>query len=110
MWYTIYLNNGSDRSNEPVLFRVTEISDLPVWYEAGATKFSFASTRTLFIIQLLLMRFVETKRYNVRCAYIRWELYPGTTLFCYLCQRAVTYLRYTHRFISALYSLLEGSE
>ncbi|GKC66658.1 photosystem I chlorophyll a/b-binding protein 5, chloroplastic [Tanacetum coccineum] len=45
------------------LFRVTEISDLPVWYEAGATKFSFASTRTLFIIQLLLMRFVETKRY-----------------------------------------------
>ncbi|PWA75939.1 chlorophyll A-B binding protein [Artemisia annua] len=45
------------------LLRVTGISDLPVWYEAGATKFSFASTRTLFIIQLLLMGFVETKRY-----------------------------------------------
>lgn len=37
------------------LLRVTGISDLPVWYEAGATKFDFASTRTLFIIQLLLM-------------------------------------------------------
>lgn len=45
------------------LLRVTGISDLPVWYEAGATKFDFASTRTLLIIQLLLMGFVETKRY-----------------------------------------------
>lgn len=67
------------------LLRVTRIRDLPVWYEAGATKFNFASTTTLLIIQLLLMgynvntmlildnlylslifciyRFVETKRY-----------------------------------------------
>ncbi|KAJ9567636.1 hypothetical protein OSB04_003602 [Centaurea solstitialis] len=45
------------------LLRVTGISNLPVWYEAGATKFDFASTRTLFIVQLLLMGFVETKRY-----------------------------------------------
>ncbi|KAH7567419.1 hypothetical protein JRO89_XS07G0069900 [Xanthoceras sorbifolium] len=36
------------------LLRVTGISKLPVWYEAGAVKFDFASTRTLF---------VETKRY-----------------------------------------------
>ncbi|KAK3028281.1 hypothetical protein RJ639_037458 [Escallonia herrerae] len=45
------------------LLRVTGISDLPLWYEAGATKFGFASTRTLFIVQLILMGFVETKRY-----------------------------------------------
>ncbi|KAK6784326.1 hypothetical protein RDI58_017781 [Solanum bulbocastanum] len=45
------------------LLRVTGIRDLPVWYEAGATKFNFASTTTLLIIQLLLMGFVETKRY-----------------------------------------------
>ncbi|CAA2979249.1 photosystem I chlorophyll a b-binding 5, chloroplastic [Olea europaea subsp. europaea] len=45
------------------LLRITGISHLPVWYEAGATKFDFASTRTLVIIQLLLMGFVETKRY-----------------------------------------------
>ncbi|PIM97027.1 hypothetical protein CDL12_30511 [Handroanthus impetiginosus] len=45
------------------LLRITGISNLPVWYEAGATKFGFASTRTLFIVQLLLMGFVETKRY-----------------------------------------------
>lgn len=45
------------------LFRVTGLINLPVWYEAGATKFPFASTRTLFIVQLILMGFVETKRY-----------------------------------------------
>ncbi|CAL5383710.1 unnamed protein product [Camellia sinensis] len=45
------------------LLRVTGISNLPVWYEAGATRFQFASTRTLFIVQLILMGFVETKRY-----------------------------------------------
>ncbi|PSS31423.1 Photosystem I chlorophyll a/b-binding protein like [Actinidia chinensis var. chinensis] len=45
------------------LIRVTGMSNLPVWYEAGATKFQFASTRTLFIVQLILMGFVETKRY-----------------------------------------------
>ncbi|XP_043712610.1 photosystem I chlorophyll a/b-binding protein 5, chloroplastic isoform X1 [Telopea speciosissima] len=45
------------------LLRVTKISNLPVWYEAGAVKFNFASTETLFIVQLLLMGFAETKRY-----------------------------------------------
>ncbi|XP_022772188.1 photosystem I chlorophyll a/b-binding protein 5, chloroplastic [Durio zibethinus] len=45
------------------LLRVTGIRNLPVWYEAGAVKFEFASTRTLLIVQLLLMGFVETKRY-----------------------------------------------
>ncbi|KAL0360828.1 UNVERIFIED_CONTAM: protein CYPRO4 [Sesamum radiatum] len=45
------------------LLRVTGISILPVWFEAGATKFDFASTRTLLVVQLLLMGFVETKRY-----------------------------------------------
>lgn len=45
------------------LLRITGISDLPVWYEAGAVKFQFASTKTLLIVQLLLMSFVETKRY-----------------------------------------------
>uniref|UniRef100_A0A0F7GYN8 Chlorophyll a-b binding protein, chloroplastic n=1 Tax=Pelargonium citronellum TaxID=73188 RepID=A0A0F7GYN8_9ROSI len=43
--------------------RVTGISNLPVWYEAGAVKYGFASTRTLFMVQMLLMGFVETKRY-----------------------------------------------
>lgn len=45
------------------LLRVTGASKLPVWYEAGATKFGFASTESLFVVQLLLMGFVETKRY-----------------------------------------------
>ncbi|KAL2944830.1 Photosystem I chlorophyll a/b-binding protein 5 chloroplastic [Bienertia sinuspersici] len=45
------------------LLRTTGISKLPVWYEAGATKFSFANTTTLLIVQLILMGFVETKRY-----------------------------------------------
>uniref|UniRef100_A0A803LXZ7 Chlorophyll a-b binding protein, chloroplastic n=1 Tax=Chenopodium quinoa TaxID=63459 RepID=A0A803LXZ7_CHEQI len=45
------------------LLRTTGISSLPVWYEAGATKFDFANTRTLLFIQLVLMGFVETKRY-----------------------------------------------
>ncbi|KAK0577073.1 hypothetical protein LWI29_027514 [Acer saccharum] len=45
------------------LLRVTGTNKLPVWYEAGAVKFDFASTTTLFIIQLLLMGFAETKRY-----------------------------------------------
>ncbi|KAM7514217.1 hypothetical protein LguiA_003800 [Lonicera macranthoides] len=45
------------------LLRVTGTSNLPVWYEAGATKFDFASTRTLLFVQFLLMGFVETKRY-----------------------------------------------
>uniref|UniRef100_A0A0F7H079 Chlorophyll a-b binding protein, chloroplastic n=1 Tax=Goodyera fumata TaxID=1390594 RepID=A0A0F7H079_9ASPA len=45
------------------LLRITGISDLPVWYEAGAVKFQFANTEALFVVQLLLMGFVETKRY-----------------------------------------------
>uniref|UniRef100_A0A0F7GYJ2 Chlorophyll a-b binding protein, chloroplastic n=1 Tax=Francoa sonchifolia TaxID=23250 RepID=A0A0F7GYJ2_9ROSI len=45
------------------LLRVTGISNLPVWYEAGAVKFKFANTQTLFLVQLILMGFVETKRY-----------------------------------------------
>uniref|UniRef100_A0A0F7GYJ7 Chlorophyll a-b binding protein, chloroplastic n=1 Tax=Hypseocharis bilobata TaxID=253189 RepID=A0A0F7GYJ7_9ROSI len=45
------------------LLRVTGISNLPVWYEAGAVKYKFASTTTLFLVQMILMGFVETKRY-----------------------------------------------
>uniref|UniRef100_A0A0F7GZW6 Chlorophyll a-b binding protein, chloroplastic n=1 Tax=Geranium incanum TaxID=1158081 RepID=A0A0F7GZW6_9ROSI len=45
------------------LLRVTGNTSLPVWYEAGAMKFNFASTTTLFIVQMILMGFVETKRY-----------------------------------------------
>ncbi|KAJ8471349.1 hypothetical protein OPV22_025692 [Ensete ventricosum] len=45
------------------LLRVTGFSNIPVWFEAGAVKFEFASTEALFIVQLLLMGFVETKRY-----------------------------------------------
>lgn len=45
------------------LLRTTGISKLPVWYEAGATKFDFASTTTLLFVQLILMGFVEMKRY-----------------------------------------------
>lgn len=37
------------------LLRVTGISNIPVWYEAGAVKFKFANTETLFIVQLILM-------------------------------------------------------
>nr|QGW67519.1 light-harvesting chlorophyll a/b-binding protein [Hevea brasiliensis] len=45
------------------LLRVTGISKLPVWYEAGAVKYEFASTRTLLVVQLLLMGYAETRRY-----------------------------------------------
>ncbi|KAE8100675.1 hypothetical protein FH972_018549 [Carpinus fangiana] len=45
------------------LLRVSGIINIPVWYEAGAVKFKFANTATLFIVQLILMGFVETKRY-----------------------------------------------
>ncbi|KAK6939596.1 Chlorophyll A-B binding protein [Dillenia turbinata] len=45
------------------LLRVTGINNLPVWYEAGAVKYQFANTETLFIVQLFLMGFAETKRY-----------------------------------------------
>lgn len=45
------------------LLRVTGIRDLPVWYEAGAAKYEIANAQTLFIIQLILMGYAETKRY-----------------------------------------------
>ncbi|OAY50931.1 photosystem I chlorophyll a/b-binding protein 5, chloroplastic [Manihot esculenta] len=45
------------------LLRITGISKLPVWYEAGAVKYEFASTRTLLVIQLLWMGYAETRRY-----------------------------------------------
>ncbi|MQM08378.1 hypothetical protein Taro_041233 [Colocasia esculenta] len=45
------------------LLRVTGIRNLPIWYEAGAIKYEFANTETLFIVQLFLMGFAETKRY-----------------------------------------------
>jgi len=37
------------------LLRATGRTDVPLWYEAGASKFDFADTKTLFIVQLLLM-------------------------------------------------------
>ncbi|XP_044346461.1 photosystem I chlorophyll a/b-binding protein 5, chloroplastic-like [Triticum aestivum] len=37
------------------LIRVSGISNLPVWFEAGAVKFDFANTTALFFVQLLLM-------------------------------------------------------
>ncbi|XP_027902772.1 photosystem I chlorophyll a/b-binding protein 5, chloroplastic [Vigna unguiculata] len=45
------------------LLRVTGVSKIPVWFEAGAVKYDLANTQTLFIVQLLLMGFAETKRY-----------------------------------------------
>lgn len=45
------------------VLRTSRLKDLPVWYEAGATQFDFADTGTLFFVQLILMGFVETKRY-----------------------------------------------
>ncbi|KAG0558663.1 hypothetical protein KC19_10G044600 [Ceratodon purpureus] len=45
------------------LLRASGRTDIPLWYEAGAYKFEFADTKTLFIVQLLLMGFVETKRW-----------------------------------------------
>ncbi|XP_022144176.1 photosystem I chlorophyll a/b-binding protein 5, chloroplastic isoform X2 [Momordica charantia] len=45
------------------LLRVTGVSKVPVWYTAGAAEYGFANKETLFIVQLLLMGFVETKRY-----------------------------------------------
>ncbi|RLN09632.1 chlorophyll a-b binding protein 4, chloroplastic [Panicum miliaceum] len=46
-----------------ILFTDVRIRDLPVWFEAGAAKFDFANTTSLFFVQLLLMGFAETKRY-----------------------------------------------
>nr|AFK47516.1 unknown [Lotus japonicus] len=45
------------------LLRVTGLSKIPVWFEAGAVKYEFTNTQTLIIVQLLLMGFAETKRY-----------------------------------------------
>jgi light-harvesting complex I chlorophyll a/b binding protein 5 len=38
--------------------------NVPVWFEAGATKFEFADAVTLAIVQSFLMGFAESKRYN----------------------------------------------
>jgi hypothetical protein len=37
------------------LLRASGRTDIPLWYEAGACKFDFADTNTLFVVQLLLM-------------------------------------------------------
>lgn len=37
------------------LLRATGRTDVPLWYEAGAYKFDFADTKTLFVVQLILM-------------------------------------------------------
>nr|CAD1827085.1 unnamed protein product [Ananas comosus var. bracteatus] len=47
-------------SSPMYLLRVAGVGNIPVWFEAGAVKFEFASTRALFIVQLFLM---GTKRY-----------------------------------------------
>jgi light-harvesting complex I chlorophyll a/b binding protein 5 len=46
------------------LLRVTGIRDLPVWFEAGAAKFDFANTTSLFFVQLLLMGWVTQHIYS----------------------------------------------
>ncbi|WJX41371.1 Photosystem I chlorophyll a/b-binding protein 5, chloroplastic [Trifolium repens] len=45
------------------LLRVAGVSNIPVWFEAGAVKYEFANTGTLIVVQLLLMGYAETKRY-----------------------------------------------
>jgi len=39
------------------------ILNVPVWFEAGATNFTFATPMSLFIAQLIMMGFAETRRY-----------------------------------------------
>merc|ERR1711966_297597 len=39
------------------------ILNVPVWYEAGAAEFTFASPFALFMAQVWMMGFAETKRY-----------------------------------------------
>merc|ERR1711966_347772 len=39
------------------------ILNVPVWYEAGAAEFTFASPFSLFMAQVWMMGFAETKRY-----------------------------------------------
>ncbi|CAM6030682.1 unnamed protein product [Sphagnum balticum] len=80
------------------ILRVTGLKDVPVWYEAGAYHFDFADTKTLFCVQLLLMGFVETKRWldfvtpgsqAAEDSFFGWEAafeglecgYPGGPLF-----------------------------
>ncbi|KAH1252463.1 Photosystem I chlorophyll a/b-binding protein 5, chloroplastic [Glycine max] len=60
-WRCYYHHHG--RMVLMMLLRVTGINKIPVWFEAGAVKYDFANTKTLFLVQLLLMGFVETKRY-----------------------------------------------
>jgi light-harvesting complex I chlorophyll a/b binding protein 5 len=40
------------------------VLNVPVWFEAGATKFEFTDAVTLAITQSFLMGFAESKRYN----------------------------------------------
>ena len=49
------------------LLRVTGISELPVWYNAGAVEYGFANKETLFIVQLLLMGFELLLICNIMC-------------------------------------------
>jgi light-harvesting complex I chlorophyll a/b binding protein 5 len=80
------------------ILRVTGLKDVPVWYEAGAYHFDFADTKALFCVQLLLMGFVETKRWMdfvtpgsqaAEDSFFGWEAafeglecgYPGGPLF-----------------------------
>jgi light-harvesting complex I chlorophyll a/b binding protein 5 len=37
------------------VLRTTGLKDLPVWYEAGASKIEWADTQSLFFVQLILM-------------------------------------------------------
>ncbi|TMX00359.1 hypothetical protein EJD97_000962 [Solanum chilense] len=72
------------------LLRVTRIRDLPVWYEAGATKFNFASTTTLLIIQLLLMG------YNVNTMLILDNLYLSLIFYIYRFVETKRYMDFLH--------------
>ncbi|KAH9287820.1 hypothetical protein KI387_031937 [Taxus chinensis] len=44
------------------LLHLAGLKNIPLWYEVGASKFEFASTETLSIVQIILMGFVESKR------------------------------------------------
>ena len=51
LWFTHILT----RCLGVQLLRATGRTDVPLWYEAGAYRFDFADTKTLFLVQLLLM-------------------------------------------------------
>ncbi|CAL2234153.1 unnamed protein product [Prunus armeniaca] len=48
------------------LLRVTGLLSIPVWYKAGAVKFGFANTETLFLVQLILMGISSPRRFLLR--------------------------------------------